>query len=377
MLASAVTSSVRVLLTDQQVHSWGWRLPFLFSLLLAPILYFVVGHAEESKHWEERNEQKQTEETINDQVEEYQKPAFMDLLDSPFRRRQLALMVGVLCAVSSSFYILFLWTPVYLSELRGIMPRSEADGINFIVVGCYICFLVLAGKVSDGFQHRLDLVRIGLPGIIVACPTMFAIFETNTWWGTLVSQLLFAACLSLIQGSMAAFEVELWMDDPTLSFTGVAIGHNVASTLFGGTMPLAATFLFYLSNHMIDNDQGRFYNSLMPRLLPGLYVSILGLISLTCTFLVRHPHDVRIAGPKLRAAVEIENKKLKAAMKAKKKRKKDMQNHLISSSSPPPPSAGTVLLLLRGRYVIEWNQSVCFSHSHHLFFTFQLNPHND
>jgi hypothetical protein len=331
MLASAVTSTVRLALTDQQVHTWGWRLPFLFSLLLAPILYFVVGHAEESKHWEEGKEHKETEE-IDNETEDYPKPAVMDLLESRFRRRQLALMVGILCAVSSSFYILFLWTPVYLSELRGLMPRTEADAINFIVVGCYIGFLLLAGKASDGFQHRLDLVRIGLPGIIVACPTMFGIFETNSWWGILIGQLLFAACLALIQGSMAAFEVELWMDDPTLSFTGVAIGHNVASTLFGGTMPLAATFLFYLSKHMIDNDEGRFYNSLFPRLLPGLYVSILGFVSLTCTFLVKHPHDVRIAGPKLRAAVEEENKKLKAAMKAKKKRRKEMQAHLNPSS---------------------------------------------
>jgi hypothetical protein len=35
----------------------------------------------------------------------------------------------------------------------------------------------------------------------------------------------------------------LWMADPTLSFVGVAIGHNLSSALLRGTMPLIATFL--------------------------------------------------------------------------------------------------------------------------------------
>ena len=83
---------------------------------------------------------------------------------------------------------------------------------------------------------------------------------------------------------------------------------------------------------MIDNHEGRYYNSLTLRLLPGLYVSILGMISRTGTLLVRHPHEVRIAGPKLRAAVEIENKNVEAVMKAKKKRKKDVVVVVVVSS---------------------------------------------
>ena len=330
MLASAVTSCVRFTLTSEQVDAWGWRLPFLFSLLLAPILYYVVSHTEESKFWAERNEQKETEEMVREN-EEYTRPAFMDLLASPFRRRQLAGMVGILSAVTSAFYVLFLWTPVYLSELRGIMAQADADAMNFFVVAIYIFFLLLAGRTSDSFEHRTDLLRIGLPGVIVGCPTMFGMFESESWWGIFLGQLQFAACLAMIQGGMAAFEVELWMDDPTLSFTGVAIGHNISATLFGGTMPLVATFLYYLASELVSDDDQPFLDSLLPRLLPGLYISILGVVSLCCSCFIKHPHDVRIAGPKLRAAVEEENKKFKAAMKAKKKRRKDIEDQLNNS----------------------------------------------
>jgi hypothetical protein len=322
LLASAVTSITRYILTVDQVDAWGWRLPFLFSLLLAPLLFHVVNQSEESKLWSERSEQKETEQIIREN-EEVTRPAFLDLLDSPFRRRQLAGMIGVLSAVSSSFYILFLWTPVYLSRLRGIMSEADADAMSFIVVGAYIFFLLIAGKTSDSFPHRVDLVRIGLPGVIVACPTMFGMFESESWWGILVGQLQFGFCLSLVQGCMAAFEVELWMADPTLSFTGVAIGHNVASTLFGGTMPLIATGLFYLSEDLVGDENDPWVSSLLPRLLPGLYVSFLGVLSYICiTCVTRHPHDVRTGNPELKRAVKAENFKFKAALEAKKKKKK-------------------------------------------------------
>lgn len=321
LLASAVTTIVRQSLSEEAVENWGWRIPFWFSLCLAPLLFFIVNNTEESKFWSERNEQKETEQLIRETQHETQ-PAVLDLLSSPFRRRQLAGMIGVLSVVASSFYMLFLWTPVYLSELRGVMSTADADLMNFVVVAVYIILLLIAGKLSDYFPHRMDLVRIGLPGIIVACPTMFGLFESESYMGYLLAQLQYAVCLSFVQGSMAAWEVELWMSDPTLSFTGVAIGHNIAATVFGGTMPLVATYLFFRSDSLVDEEDE--YAFLWPRLIPGLYISLLGCLSIYCiSVVIKHPHDVRTGEMdiKLRERVEEENRKYREAKKAKKKRK--------------------------------------------------------
>lgn len=316
MLASAVTTLTRSIFSSEQVNEWAWRLPFLFSILLAPLLYHIVHKTEESKLWTERSEQKETELMIRE-TEKHDSPAIVDLVSSPFRRRQLIGMIGFLSACCSSFYTLFLWTPVYLSELRGIMRDQDADLMNFCVVACYIFFLLLAGKLSDKFPHRMDLIRIGLPGVIVGAPAMFAMFESDSFIGCLIAQIMFAFCLAMVEGNKAAWEVELWMADPTLSFTGVAIGHNIAATLFGGTMPLVATFLYYRSVDIINVDG----DALWPRMIPGFYISVLGCVSLYCvSFVVRHPHDVRISGSKLKEAVERENKKFKATIRNKKKK---------------------------------------------------------
>jgi MFS transporter, MHS family, citrate/tricarballylate:H+ symporter len=317
LLASAVTTIVRKCLSEEAVSKWGWRIPFWFSLLLAPLLFFIVNNTEESKLWSERQEQKETEQLIRESEQNTQ-PAIVDLFGSPFRRRQLAGMVGTLCSLTSSFYILFLWTPVYLSELRGLMSQADADFLNFIVVGVYIIFLLIGGKLSDTFPHRMDLMRIGIPAIIIGCPTMFGMFESESWYGYLLGQLQFAFVLALVEGCKAAWEVELWMADPTLSFTGVAIGHNLSSTIFGGTMPLVATFVFYRANEWAESNE----ESLLPRLMPGLYISLLGLVSLYCvSFVVRHPHDVRTGDSKLREALQLEGRKFKRAKKAKNRKR--------------------------------------------------------
>jgi MFS family permease len=318
----------RSVLTTEQVDAWGWRVPFLFSLLLAPILYFIVRNAEESKLWSEHAEQKDTEEMIRE-TEKAESPAVVDLFSSPFRRRQLAGMIGVLGAVTSSFYTLFLWTPVYLSELRGIMKEKDADLMNFIVVGVYIVFLLAFGKISDKFPHRMDLFRIGIPGLIVGAPAMFGMFESESTLGYLMAQIMFAVCLAMVEGGKAAWEVELWMADPTLSFTGVAIGHNIAATAFGGTLPLIATFLYYRSQRYESEDG----ETLWPRLLPGLYISVLGCMALYCiSFVVRHPHDLRTGGTKLKEAVERENKRFKDMKQKKKKKRQQLLEEQLTAT---------------------------------------------
>lgn len=218
--------------------------------------------------------------------------------------------------------MIFLWAPVYLSELRGLLSEADATCMNVVVISCYIFLLLIYGKLSDQFPHRMDLIRIGLLGIIVAAPAMYGMYESESVVGYFLGQLQYAACLSLFQGGMAAWKVELWMSDPTLSYTGVAVGHNVASCIFGGTLPLIATFLYYRSSAWVVDESE--LASFWPRLVPGLYISVLASISLySISFIIRHPHDVRTGEKKLRDAYEKEvRRKLRRQQKKDEKMKR-------------------------------------------------------
>jgi len=292
LVSSLVVTVVRKCYSEEAVNNWAWRIPFWFSLVLAPVLFYVVNNSKESKFWEERTLQKETEIIIREEdcpQDENRDSALNDLFSSPFRRRQLYGMVGTLSVVASSFYLIFLFTPLYLSNLRHLLSEANSDLLTSCITMCYIVMVLFAGRLSDTFPHRMDLIRIGLPGIIVAAPLMFAMFECESLFGIILAELMFAFCLALVQGGLAAWEVELWMSEPTLSFTGVAVGHNISSSIFGGTMPLISTFLFYRADWWTRED-----DAIWSRIVPGFYVSILGIVSLWCiSSVIRHPHDVR------------------------------------------------------------------------------------
>ncbi|KAL7580816.1 hypothetical protein ACA910_001093 [Epithemia clementina (nom. ined.)] len=115
---------------------------------------------------------------------EHNSLAVVDSMSSPFQRRQLAGMIGVLSAISSSFYVLFSWMLVYLSELQGIMKEKEAKLDNFFVVGMQMYFIVLSGKLSDAFPHcTFGILKENCALVLCHCPIAILV------------------CLSLMQGT--------------------------------------------------------------------------------------------------------------------------------------------------------------------------------
>ena len=281
-------------------------------------------------HIASHHEQKDIEQLVRESENKTQTPAIYDLYSSPFYRRQLLGMVLVLSAMTSSFYTLMLWTPIYLSDLRGILQQKEADLINLLVVSIHITFVLLSGKLSDQFVHRSDLIKIGITGIITGAPVMFAMFECESKLGIFLAQVQFSVCMSLVHGGIAAWEVELWMPDPSLSFTGVAVGHNVAATIFGGTMPVVLTYLYYYSDGWNDDEE-----DLYKRLVPGFFVSMLGLLALySIGYVVRHPHDLRTGDKQLKhisnLQEKIHHKKNKIKKKQEIKDKMDWMSPVLS-----------------------------------------------
>jgi len=295
LAASAVCALARTFLRQEIMEDWGWRVPFWVSAVIAPVLYKVVHNTEESQHWEQSASVKETEDIIREAENKSDTPAFIDLFRSPFRVRQLTGMICLLSSMLAGFKMLFLWVPIYLSSLRGLCSEAVAGYINIVTIVFYMCVLIAAGRLSDQFEHRMDLIRIAIPGVIISAPVMYGMFECDSMLGILLAQFQMALCLALLQGGMAAYEVELWMADPSLSFTGVAIGHNLGSCFFGGTLPLIATSLFYTGSDMIQNKGSwSAEEDLLPHLLPGLYISVLGLLGLwAINFIIRHPHDIK------------------------------------------------------------------------------------
>ena len=86
-----------------------------------------MNKTKESKFWEESKEQKNTEKFIRELEIFESTPDACDLMGSKFRRKRLFGATGALCTMKSSFYMLFLRTPIFLCSLRGMLTEKEAD----------------------------------------------------------------------------------------------------------------------------------------------------------------------------------------------------------------------------------------------------------
>ena len=128
----------------------------------------------------------------------------------------------------------------------------------------------------------------------------------------------------------------------------MAVGHNVASCIFGGTLPLIATFLYYRSSAWVVDESE--LASFWPRLVPGLYISVLASISLySISFIIRHPHDVRTGEKKLRDAYEKEVRR-----KLRRQQKKDEKMKRLQEETGVSPSGSWALSSITGTGIVTW-----------------------
>src|SRR6185295_18246784 len=105
---------------------------------------------------------------------------------------------------------------------------------------------------------------IGAAGIALTSYPSFMWLASGNPWLILTAQLLLTVLVACYMGPFFAATAALF---PTAQrYTGLSVGYNIGSALFGGTAPLVATLLIEWTGNS---------------LAPGIYLSFSGLIALT------------------------------------------------------------------------------------------------
>jgi MHS family proline/betaine transporter-like MFS transporter len=143
----------------------------------------------------------------------------------------------------------FVWLPTWLSHInRQPLPEEQALLSNSISLLALAVLTPVAAVISDRVGRRPMYLGAAL-GYAVLSQPLFVTMSGGTYQSALIGGLVFALCLSLPSGCMAATMIELF---PTRTrCTGVAIGYNVAQALLGGTAPLFATALIQVTGNDI------------------------------------------------------------------------------------------------------------------------------
>ena len=223
LLSTAVVAVV-AMLPEEDLLSWGWRIPFLASIvLLAAGLYIRIGVTESPVFRE-----------AEDTVEKPQIP----LLSVLRRPGNLLLACGVgigpfaLTALISTYMI------SYATSI-GYDRSSAVTGLLFVSSTALIA-IPLFSALSDRVGRR-PVVLTGAVAIVVLAWPMYAMVDTGS-----VPMLILAMMLGqLIQAAMFAPLGALLseMFGTAVRYTGASMGYQLAALIGGGFTPLIASTL--------------------------------------------------------------------------------------------------------------------------------------
>ena len=211
----------------------------------------------------QREEDGNNSDDVNNEIHSMD-PKFQNPLRDAFRRKNLrSLFAASLVPMlwSSTFYLCFVWMPIFMAELSdNHVPGAFL--INTISLFISVCLVFpIAGILSD-IYGRVRIMTIGGTMLATLSPLLVIAIGQGKPTLALFSQCVLGFSLSLFSAPMCAWLVEAF--EPNARLTSVAVGYNIAQALAGGITPFLAT--------LISNDLGQKW--------PGWIITVVALISM-------------------------------------------------------------------------------------------------
>jgi MHS family proline/betaine transporter-like MFS transporter len=231
ILGALTGATLSAALTPEQLSSWGWRVPFVLGLSVAPVGLWLRASLEETPAFEAAERERAAQPT-------HLLTSLRDVfVEQP---RALAVAAGISIVWVVAVYTLLLYMPTYVQRTLGFTPSqaftASVVGNVAMAVGC-----ILAGRLSDRIGRTLT-VRIGTLLLLVATyPVLAWVVSTRTVTALFIGQTLFCAIVSVFTGSVPAVLASLF--PARLRSTGVSLTYNFAAVVFGGFAPAVLTFL--------------------------------------------------------------------------------------------------------------------------------------
>ncbi|MFE0799080.1 glycine betaine/L-proline transporter ProP [Streptomyces sp. NPDC058812] len=225
---AGLVTLMTALLSDGDLTSWGWRIPFLIAGPMGIIGLYLRMRLEETPAFAAELDKAEATRP---------KVPLRDMITGQWRA--LLLCVGLVLVFNVTDYMLLSYMPSYLtSELK----YDETHGLLVVLAVMALMMIVqpFAGALTDRVGRR-PVIAAGCAGfLLLSVPALLLIRE-----GSLLAVGLGMAALGLL---LVCFTASMPSALPALFPTRVrygslSIGFNVSVSLFGGTTPLVVTAL--------------------------------------------------------------------------------------------------------------------------------------
>ena len=242
--AGVILANVAFILSDGLMdraafEAWGWRIPFLLSVVVVGLAVFVHSRIQESREFVAAAARRA--EAGPSQAP--RRSPILQVIASSWRRILLA--GGAFIASNACFYVIITWVISYgTTELR-LSRELMLGGVMFGSL-CMIPALIGVAAASDRFG-RYGLFRLGCLTTGLWSFAFFPLLEMGTPAGVGAAIAVGLCCVAMMYGPQAALFAELFSTE--VRYSGASLGYQVGVLLGGGFAPMIATAMFAASQN--------------------------------------------------------------------------------------------------------------------------------
>ncbi|MGH3611540.1 MAG: MFS transporter [Pseudonocardia sp.] len=261
ILAQLAFFAVGNALTAEQFADWGWRLPFLFSILLVGVGLVIRLRVEESPVFR----------TLASQAARSSRPIVDVFRERP---RELLLASGSFIANTAVGYVFLAYLLSYGTTVLGL-GRNLMLVVVIIGSVTWLVSIVVSAAWSDGVGRK-PIYLVGSVLLVAWAAPFFLLVDTRDPALLVLAVVVLTIGLGASYGPQAALFAEMF--EAQYRYSGVSFSYAVGAVLGGGFAPLIATAL---------------YTATGTSLSVSAYMIVVGLVSLAAVAAIR---ETRVGG---------------------------------------------------------------------------------
>jgi MHS family alpha-ketoglutarate permease-like MFS transporter len=221
LIALAVLLILQRWLTEAELESWGWRIPFAIGSLAALVALWLRRSIAETDAFEQTSDAERH-------------GLFARLWE---HRRSAALVIGLGAGGSLAFYTFTTYMQKFLVNTAH-WTKAEASLVSAGTLIVYMCIQPVFGALSDRIGRRPLLLAFGVLGVLGTVPVLTALSSVQSrteGFVLILAALTVLSCYTAISGLVKA---ELF--PANVRALGVGLPYALSVSLFGGTAEYVA-----------------------------------------------------------------------------------------------------------------------------------------
>lgn len=221
-----------LILSEEQLLAWGWRIPFVIGAILSVIALYLRKNLHETEAFEKNNENTSEKENNG---------SLKLLLQHP---KAILTVVGLTMGGTLAFNTYTTYMQKFLVNTVHL-SKEESTFISFLSLLIFALLQPLFGLLSDKIGRRPLLLGFGVLGTIFTVPLLTGLASVTTMWGAFAYLMTALIIVSGYTSINAVVKAELFPAE--IRALGVGLPYALTVCVFGGTAEYIA-LLFKQNN---------------------------------------------------------------------------------------------------------------------------------